>query len=365
MTNQSIRRAALLAASVGLAACDVVAFATDPKPIFEQTWNLPAKSSSISVAELLPNSVSIYSTPGSNPPDSSAFMLSLNAVNFSQTLGSACSSCQVLNGTNSVKPAFVLNAGSSATLPPNVVSSAILGATLSYSVTNNFSFDPIRVRAAGNPTQGVLVVVIRSGSIVLGLDSVKGTVSTFPPGATLSRSISVSTANVSGAIAVDLVVDSPQGDHTEFINTSGSMQTSASVTNLRAGNVVINVPTKSIAPPPEDLDFGDLGSNVQSATLEMTVRNPWSVTGTVTLNFAAQGLSVTKPVTIPAGSAAFAPQVRTVTLDRTDLDKLEKQSVQLALTGTMNAVAPLTVTPRQTITIDNRIIFTLQTSGGK
>ena len=128
---------------------------------------------------------------------------------------------------------------------------------------------------------------------------------------------------------------------------------------------MINVPTKSIAPPPEDLDFGDLGSNVQSATLEMTVRNPWSVTGTVTLNFAAQGLSVTKPVTIPAGSAAFAPQVRTVTLDRTDLDKLEKQSVQLALTGTMNAVAPLTVTPRQTITIDNRIIFTLQTSGGK
>lgn len=365
MTIQSIRRAALLAASFGLAACDVVAFATDPKPSFEQTWNLPATNTSISVAELLPGSVSIYSTPGSNPPDSSAFVLNLNNVSFSRTLGADCAQCQALNGTTAVKPAFVLNTGSAATLPSNVVSGAVLGGTLNYSIVNNFSFDPIRVRAAGDPTQGVLVVVVRNGSLVLAVDSVKGTATTFPVGSTLSRAIAISSGTVTGSLSVDLTVDSPQGDHNEFINANGALQTSASVANLRAGNVVINVPSKSIAPPAADLDLGDIGTNVQSAALEMTVRNPWSVAGTLTVNFTTPTLTVTKTLSIPAGSAAATPQVRTVQLDKTDIDKLAKQDVQLSLTGTMTAATPVTVTPRQTISMDNRIIFTVLTGGGK
>jgi hypothetical protein len=365
MTNQSLRRAALLAASFGLAACDVVAFATDPKPIFEQTWNLPATNTSISVAELLPGNVSIYSTPGSNPPDSSAFMLNLTPVSFSRTLGADCAQCVTLNGTNAVKPAFVLNTGSSAALPSNVVSGAVTGATVNYSIVNNFSFDPIRVRAAGDPTQGVLAIVIRSGSLVLAVDSVKGTTSTFPVGSTLSRSVVVGTGNVTGAISIDLTVDSPQGDHNEFINASGTLQTSASIVNLRAGNIVINVAGKSIQPPPEDLDLGDIGGNIESATLEMTVRNPWSVAGALTMNFQTPTQLVSKSVSIPAGSAAATPQVRTIALDKTDMSKLEKQSVQLALTGTMNSASPVTVTPKQTIGIENRIIFKIQTGGGK
>ena len=365
MTTQSIRRAALLAVTIGLSACDVVAFATDPKPIFEQTWNLPATNTSISVAELLPTNASIYSTPGSNPPDSSAFMLSVNDVNFSRTLGADCSQCQTLNGTNAVKPAFVLNAGSATGLPTNVVSGAILGATVNYSIVNNLSFDPIRIRAAGDPTQGFLVIVVRNASLVLGVDTVKGTTTTFPAGSTLSRSITLGTGNVSGVISVDLTVNSPQGDHNEFINANGSLQTTASIIDLRAGNIVINVPNKSIAPPGGDLDLEDFGSNVQSAALEMTVRNPWTVGGSVTMNFATSGPSVSKAVTIPAGSAAAAPQVSTVMLDKADMDKLTRQTVQLSLTGTLNAAAPLTVTPRQVISIENRIILTIQTGGGK
>jgi hypothetical protein len=365
MTPKSIRRATLLAASFGLAACDVVAFATDPKPIFEQTWNVPASRTSISVAELLPNNVGIYNTPGSNPPDSSAFLLSLNGVSFSRALGADCAQCQTLNGTNAVKPAFVLNAGSSTSLPTNVVSGAIVGATVNYSIVNNFSFDPIRVRAAGDPTQGLLVVVVRSGALVLGVDTVRGTTTTFPAGSTMSRGMSVGQGSATGAISVDLTVNSPQGDHNEFINANGALQTSASMANLRASSVSINVPSKSVAPAGEDLELSDFGDNVQSATIEMSVLNPWAVSGVLTMTFTSPSQTVTKTVSIPTGATPAATQVRTLTLDKTDMGKLVGQTVQMSLTGAMNATTPVTVTPRQVIEIDNRLIIKVQTGGGK
>ena len=94
------RRAALLGLAFSALGCDVVAFASDPKPILEQTWSLPTSHSHISVGKIVPNSVSIYSTPGSNPPDSSAFLLNINNVVFARRVGDDCAQCQTLNGTN-------------------------------------------------------------------------------------------------------------------------------------------------------------------------------------------------------------------------------------------------------------------------
>ncbi len=361
------RRAALLGvtlAAAGLAACDVVAFATDPKPILEQTWNLPATSTSISVAELLPAKVSIYSTPASTPPDSSAFLMNVSNVSFTRRLGDDCAQCQTLTGTTAVKPAFVLAAGSSTALPANVVSAALAGGTITYSIVNALSFDPIRVRALSDPTQGFLVVVIKSGAAVVGRDSINGATTAFPAGTTLTRTITLAPGVISG-LSVDLTVNSPQGDHTEFIDANGTLQTSTTIGDVRVGSVTINVPGQSISNPPQNVDLSSFGSNVVGAAFEMTILNPWTVSGSLSIAFASPTATITKTLVVPAGTTPPAAQVRSVGLDSTELSRLVRQKVSVTLSGSMSAAQPIVVTPKQTIAIDNRIILKVHTGGGK
>jgi len=102
MTPQkALRRTALFVALANVAACDIVKLATSDPPGLTQTWTIPAESTTITVAKVLPNGVSIYSTPGSNPPDSSAFSIQITTVPISQPLlsgGQGCTSCAALNG---------------------------------------------------------------------------------------------------------------------------------------------------------------------------------------------------------------------------------------------------------------------------
>lgn len=353
----------MLAAALGLAGCDVVAFATDPKPIFEQTWSLPTTPTSISVAELLPSSVSVFSTPGSNPPDSGSFLVSINNVSFPSRLGNYCSQCNTANGTTTTKPAFILTSGSASNLPTDVVSMAMLSGTVSYSIVNNLSFDPIRVRALSDPTQGFLVVLIHSGSLVLAKDSVNGLTTALPAGSTLSRSVPLLSGNVLGPITVDLTVNSPQGDHAEFINANGSLQTTATLSNVVAGGLMINVSNKAVSNPAQDMDLKDFGSNVISAAFEMNVLNPWLVAGTMQVNFNGTTTTITKPVDIPGRPTPQAAQLRSVALDQTDMQSLVGDKVNVTITGTMNAAAPIPVAPKQKISIDNRLVVKIHGGG--
>lgn len=360
---KSFRRAALLAVALGVVACDVIAFATDPKPIFEQTWSLPTTPTSISVGELIPANVSIRSTPGSNPPDSNAFSININNVAFPSRLGNYCAQCNTLNGTTTTKPAFILTSSGASNLPTNLVSMAMLGGTVDYAIVNNFSFDPIRVRAAVDPTQGFLTVLIHSGSLVLAKDSISGLTSTFPPGTTLSRSLPLLSGNVQAPITVDLTVNSPQGDHPEFINANGTLQTTAALSGVLAGTLTINVPNKVVSNPAQDLDLTDFGSNVISAEFEMNVLNPWLVVGNMQVNFTGASGTVTKAIDIPGRSTPQAPQLRAITLDQTDLRSLIGNKVNVTITGSMSATQPIVVTPRQKITIDNRLVVKLHAGG--
>ena len=143
--SHPLRRTALFGLMLGVAACDVAQFIQDPKPRLVQTWNLPASSSTISVAKLLPAGVSIYSTPASNPPDSIGFSVTISSTTISRVVGSDCATCVTLNGTNAPKPSFTLNATNSTPLPTNVVSAAITGGKVLLAITNNLSFDPLYI----------------------------------------------------------------------------------------------------------------------------------------------------------------------------------------------------------------------------
>jgi hypothetical protein len=360
------RRAALLGLALGVLACDVVSFASDPKPIFEQTWNLPSSKTAISVAKLVPNNVGIFVTPGSNPPDTSAFLLTINNVVFNRRVGNDCASCQTLNGTNAVKPAFILAAGSASALGTDVVSGAMLGATVDYSVVNNLSFDPIRVRALSDPNQGYMIILVHSGSLVLGRDSVNGATTAFPAGTTISRSMPLSTGTVVGSIAVDLTINSPQGDHVEFINANGTVNTTAVISNMRTGNVTVNVPSKAVNNQPDTVDLKGLDKtitdHVVSASFEMGFDNPWPVSGSLNVNFDyAPPLTVAKTVPLPAGVTPPATQVETVSLTGDEMQKLFGNEVILNMNGLVNSPTPITVTPRQSVSITNRMILVIRT----
>jgi hypothetical protein len=363
------RRAALLGLALGVFGCDVASFAADPKPIFLQTWNLPSSKTSISVAKIVPSNVSIYVTPGSNPKDTSAFLLTLNNTVFNRSVGADCPSCQALNGTNAVKPQFTLAAGSFSSLGQDVIAGALLDSSVvNYSVVNNLSFDPIRVRALSNPVQGYMIVLIHSGSLVLGIDSLNGSTTAFPAGSTINRSIRLTSGTVVGQITVDLTINSPSGDHLEFINANGTVNMTAVYSNVRTGNVRVNVINKPINNQPDTVDLKGLSKtitdHVDSASFEMGFDNPWPVSGSLNVNFDyAPPQTVAKTVALPAGATPTTMQVRSVGLSGVEMQKLFGNQVVLNMTGNVNSPAPVTVSPKQSVSITNRMILKIRTGG--
>lgn len=363
-------RAALLG-FVGVAACDVYAIATDPLPGLIQTWNVPVATTAISVASLLPNNVNIYSTPGSNPPDSSAFIVNVSGISLSRRIGAYCSLCQSLNGTTAPKPPFTISpdTGSTVSLPANVVSASLLGGTVTYTVNNGLSFDPLRVSANLANPQGRIIVVVRSGSVVFARDTVKGENVALPANTgTLTRVLNLQSGPVASSLTVDLEVQSPAGDNT-FINANGSLSMSASVANLRVGSVTINVPSATLSSgAPEEIDVGDLDTNltrrVLGGGLEMTVTNPFAIAGAMNVVFTTNpGPNITKTATL---AAVTTPQVLSVTFDSAQMSRILKSepSATLSIAGSVSAPSPITVTPKQVISMSNRIIMKIRAFGG-
>jgi len=363
--------------------CDLATFALDPKPRFEETWNLPATSNKISVADLLPagNTVSIYSTPASTPPDSIAFALTISPASISRVVGADCIPCGPISGTNAIKPPFTLNAGNSTPLPNNVVSAAILSGQIVITLTNNLSFDPLFVKT-GAGTQGRMEITVRSGSLVLGRDSVTGAAAAsgtaascapyaapckvpFPKnGGVLTRTISLVSGTVTGTFTVDVLVDSPVGDHLEFINANATFNASAAVNSVLVGAVSLNVPSSNINSGSKDtVDLkGITGDAIKSAGLEMTFTNPFAVTGNLTVQF-KYGPNPTDTVytgiTLPTGSGK-----RTAVFNETQIQKMLGHSCAVSVTGSVTSAAPITVTPKQALSIDNRLLVTVRTPSG-
>ena len=374
-------RATLLGGlAFGVAGCDVFSFINDPKPIFEQTWNVPVDSTQISVASLLPTGVSIYSTPASNPPDSSAFQVAIANVNFTRRVGDDCPACVLVNGQTTIKPPFVLATGTSANMPANVVSGTLIGGQIMLNITNGLSFDPLRVKtnapASTTPSQqGYLVIVIRSGSLVVGRDSINGcncapatTNMAFPPGALLQRTINLQSGNIGGALAVDLTLNSPQSDNNVPINSNGQVSASVVVPDLRIAAVRVNVVNRTLQTVGVDsipLDgMEDLTKYVVGGGVDMTITNPFNVNGNVNVQFTyGPSQVITKSLSIVAGTGIR----QFVTLDSTEMHNLfnATQTVSMSVSGNVNSPAPVDLTPRQVLTIVNRLILKVHTPAGE
>jgi len=374
MTSASpVRRAlvpaaVLAAAALGAVGCDVVSLLSDPAPIVEQTWNLPATSNAIWVKDLLPTNGSV-----TIPADSSMFLVKVDSTTLTRIVGNDCAQCVILNGTNAPKPQFILNTSNSTGLPTDILSAALLGGdTLSVRLVNNMSFDPIYVNTTpGAPTQGFMVIVVKSGATVLARDSVRGAATSvdaknmpFPKsGGVLIRKIVLASGTATTNITVDVTINSPVGDHSEFINSNGTLNASAKVVpTLSVGSVTMNVPSRNVNSGGGDSLPKFENSSLVKGTLEMTITNPFtSVTGNLNVKFDyGPGASdnITKVIALPSGSG-----VRTVSLDSMEIQTIFKQKSKMTVTGSVSSPSAITVTPKQVVTIDNRLIATVHLGG--
>src|SRR5438309_3732195 len=173
-----------LAALALLAACD---FPTKA-PNWDMTWNVPAKSTSISVNTFLPNGVSVTSA-------GNGFQVSVATVTITRTLAGDCPQCVAANGQTVPKPAFTSSGSGSATLPSGISSATLSGDTLFATIQNGYNFDPIR---PGGGNNGFIVIEVKSGTATIGKDSLNGATSSLPAGSTTTRKIPLA-GNVSGA----------------------------------------------------------------------------------------------------------------------------------------------------------------------
>jgi hypothetical protein len=276
----------------------------------------------------------------------------------------ACSSCVTLVGTRAPKPAFTMLASNSAALATDVVTATILSGTINVVLTNNMSFDPLRVTASGAGTQGHMVIIIRSGSQVLGRDSLNGSTTTWAPSAILNRAITLSSGTASGPLAAEVTVVSPAGDSV-FIDGNSRLSASASGT-LNVASVSLNVAGRTLQSDSTEIDLSDLESGITdkvvNGALQMTITNPLAIVGNVDVRFTyAPGQSVTKTISLPSGAA----QVRTVALTRADLDNLFGRKVMVTVSGAVSSTGPLTLTPRLKIIVANRMILTIRTGEGQ
>ncbi len=351
------RRAMPLGLALGAAACGLDKI-VDAPPRFLQTWNLPADSTTISIASVLPPSVSVYSTPASNPPDSSAFTVAMTLLPVSRAVGVDCAACVALDGTTAIKPAFVLVSGSTSNLPTDVVSGGLIGGQVNVAVTNNMSFDPIRVKT-GAGTQGYMLIVLRSGSLVFGRDSLNGATTPFAPGSTLNRQITLQPGVITNNISVDITINSPIGDTPVPIDAGSTLNAAATVPDFRVSQVRINVTNRALgSPQATSIDLGAMDDlivdHVEGADLLMSISNPFAVTGNVDVSFrygSNPADVITKTVAFPTG----ADQLRSVSLTKSEVQLLFGNTVDVNINGSVNSATAIDITPKQVISIGNRL----------
>lgn len=354
MVNMRFPPASLgLCALALLAACDVPTAA----PKWDTKWDVPSKSTTISVATLLPSGVSVTS-------DNSAFNVTVPAVNITRVLGDDCASCLAGDGTTMAKPQFQSLGNATATLPANVVTASTVRDTLVVTVNNGYNFDPLRPSATA---RGYLKITVTSGIASAARDSIDGADIAMPAGGVLVRRIPL-TGMVNGAqgILVSTKIYSPAGDNV-LMDAKRTVSFVASVGSFLASSAAVNVSNQPISAAATTLDLTSISSGItdrlNGGSLVMSVTNPFNVGGTLSVKLSGSGVSIVKPLTLAGNSTAAAS---TINFTTAELQSLFGKLINLTIDGSVNETGTsVSVQPNQTVTIGTRIIVDVNAGSTK
>ena len=350
-----------LAHAVPLALLAACGFPTEvPKtPIVDLRWVVPSQSTRISVANLLPTGVTV-------PADSSGFTVSVASASVTRTLSQDCAPCVAANMLTAPKPAFVASASIATSVPVDIASATLTGGTLQVVVSNGYTFDPLYPNPiAGTPT-GYAVITVSNGGNVIGRDSVNGaTASTrLPSGGSLTRGIALSgTITGTSPVTVSLSLNSPAGEPV-LIDASRSITVTATPTNLRVASANVAVVNRQLNSS-STIDLTGVDStiinHVQNGSLLLTIVNPFTVTGTLTVRLTPQGgATITRTVPLAAGNSTPPP----ISFNTAELKSLLGRSVAISYSGAVNSTAgAVNITPKQTVVVTTRLDINLQVGG--
>ena len=337
-----------------LAGCDIFTSA----PITEVRWVVPSQGTTLNVGSLLPAGVSIL-------PDSSAFALTVAGASATRTLSQDCAQCAQANGLIVPKPAFQANASASSALPSGVSSATLRsGGALDIVVVNGFDFDPLRPSAAAGSMRGYAVITVRSGTTVIGRDSVNGSAFALPAnGGTLARTIPLSGVITDAApLTVSLLLDSPAGDPIQM-DASKSLTIKGTPRNITVASASVSVSGRQLSAS-SDINLSGIDDSivqrVQSGALLLDFDNPFAVSATLTVRATpAGGQSITKPVALVPGASS-----QKVSFTQAEIRALLGHRITLTLSGAVNdAAGSITITPRQVVKVTTRIDLALRVGG--
>jgi len=335
----------------GTAACALTALAAGAcafpteAPIVEQRWNVPAKSTEISVAELLPASVGIQGNEFTIAVDAPAVV--------TRTLYQDCADCAAGDGTTIAKPTFTAVASSSTNLPSDVASATLTGGAVTVAIRNDYAFDPLRP-ATG--VTGTITLRVSNGATVLGTATANGVLNSLPTGGTLNLAVPLIGAVQSGLpITVRVEISSPAGDPVHMSSTQRIVVT-PTVIGVRTGAAAVRVVNRHVATTSE-IDLSDVDDAItqrlDSAAIRLSLTNPFAVAGTLTATLEAPGMApLTRPVALTA-NASSSEQVLRYTAEQ--IRPYFGHKVTLRVQGNVNAGTPVTVTPAQAVAIASRL----------
>lgn len=330
-------------------ACDV----PTSLPIYQTTWSVPVKSTTISVNSLLPASQITAA------PDNSTFQVTLapSSATITRSLNQDCSACAIANGLSIPKPPFVGGGATNFTFPTNVSSATLVHDTLTVTITNGFNFDPLRPSASA---RGYLILAVQNGGNTVGRDSIDGNTTPLPASGTLVRKVPLSgTISTSGGLQVAMQINSPAGDPVT-IDASRTITVSGSTGLVFVSSATVNLTSQSVSAAPSSLNLSGMDSSITNrtggATLQMTVTNPFNVTGNLNVTFTGQS-QIAK--TIPLSGGTTTPSV---TFTQSEIRSLLGQNVTVAIGGIVSG-SNVTVTPGQTVSVSSRLVLTLNVGG--
>ncbi len=353
-----IRTGLCLVALASLAACDV----PTGLPQYDTEWNVPGKSTSISVNTILPSGVSVSA-------DNAAFQVTVSpaSTSIARQLGQDCSACAAANGQTIPKPAFTGSGSASVAMPSNVTSATLVRDTLTVTISNGFNFDPIRPSTAAGSARGTLSIFVKNGATVVGRDSLDGATQSLAVGSSTVRKIPLSgSIDGSSGLTVSTILNSPAGDPVQ-INSASTITVTGAVGSFYVSSAKVNLASQNVSAAPSDLDLHGMGSQVTShangGSLFLTVDNPFAVAGNLTVAFNGGTQPVVKTIALAGGTTT-----PTVTFSKSELDALLGNDIQMTFSGNVSGTG-VTVQPGQTISVSSRLQISINVgnsgSGGQ
>lgn len=278
-------------------------------------------------------------------------------------LSADCSLCVESNGFTGLKPAMIINASMSSTLASDISTATLTSGSLALSVTNNYTFDPLRPNG-GNGPYGSAVITVSNGITTLGSMTIDGSAHALAAnGGKLDLNIPLA-GGISGStpVSVTMSVNSPEGSAV-VMDASRTISANATPTNLKVANAMISVAGRIISST-SDMDFSSVGDGIADRTtkgaLLLNIDNPFALTSSLTVSLQPDnGDVITKAVPLGAGKTT-----QTIGFTREELKKLFGHNVHVTISGVANPTAgPVSVSPKQAVVVTTRFDLTLAVGG--